>query len=454
MTVSSGGELVFDDTLRQIRPDIGVVTVIGTDHLSIFGLGGRRRQKGRLIECLPAHGTAVLNADDPLVHDMGRRTRARVITYGEAEDATLRAGDVSARWPERLSFTVHHRARRRVRTGLYGAHLLTNVLAALAVGLAMGIPLAEAVAAVEDVAPVDGRLSPVDHPTGSRSSATGSRRRSGRSAALRFVGEARASRKIVVFGTVSDYAGNSNKAYAGVARQALEVADRVIFVGNNSSRALRARRHEEDEAVQAFYSVEVAAEHLRGELRPGDLVLLKGSLADRLDVIAAEVMRPRDAGRRPPDPGGAGSGGRFQVILGLGNPGAAFDDTPTTSGTASSTSSRAPRRVVDPAEGRDGGASGRRRVDDLPHQAGGADERDRAGRAEDRRANGVLSLGLHPGARRPRPADRDGARADPLQRRRPPRRSLGLPGVPDRRDPARARGRRAAGAGPAGGDSS
>ena len=142
------------------------------------------------------------------------------------------------------------------------------------------------------------------------------------------MGEARASRKIVVFGTVSDYAGNSNKAYAGVARQALEVADRVIFVGNNSSRALRARRGEEDEAVQAFYSVEVAAEHLRGELQPGDLVLLKGSLADRLDVIAAEVMRPRDAGRRPPDPDGAGSGGRLQVVLGLGNHGAAFDDTP------------------------------------------------------------------------------------------------------------------------------
>ncbi len=39
-------------------------------------------------------------------------------------------------------------------------------------------------------------------------------------------------------------------------------------------------------------------------------------------------MRPRDAGRRPRDPDGAGSGGRFQVVLGLGNPGAAFDDTP------------------------------------------------------------------------------------------------------------------------------
>ena len=87
----------------------------------------------------------MLNADDPLVLDMRRRTRARVITYGLAEDAALRAQDVSARWPERLSFTVRHGAEEvDVRTRLCGAHLLSNVLAALAVGVAMGIPLAEA----------------------------------------------------------------------------------------------------------------------------------------------------------------------------------------------------------------------------------------------------------------------------------------------------------------------
>jgi UDP-N-acetylmuramoyl-tripeptide--D-alanyl-D-alanine ligase len=102
----------------------------------------------------------------------------------------------------------------------------------------------------------------------------------------------------------------------------------VIFVGDNSSRALKARRNEGDEAVQAFYSVEVAAEHLRGELRRGDLVLLKGSMADRLDVIATEVMRPGEAGGRSPEPAGAGSGGRVQVVVGLGNPGAGLGETP------------------------------------------------------------------------------------------------------------------------------
>ncbi len=101
----------------------------------------------------------------------------------------------------------------------------------------------------------------------------------------------------------------------------------MVFVGNNSAKSLRARRGEGDAALQAFYSVEVAAEFLRAELRRGDLVLLKGSESDRLDLIAAELMRPERAGAGR-ELGVPDSGGRLQVVAGLGNPGARYADTP------------------------------------------------------------------------------------------------------------------------------
>jgi PTH1 family peptidyl-tRNA hydrolase len=131
--------------------------------------------------------------------------------------------------------------------------------------------------------------------------------------------EARAKRKAIVLGSISDYAGTSDRTYVTAARQALEIADRVVFVGNASAKALKARRHERDDALQAFYSAEAAAEHLYDWLRPGDLVLLKGSGIDRLDVIAAG---------RPPPLRVAGAGGRFRVVVGLGNPGPGYRDTP------------------------------------------------------------------------------------------------------------------------------
>jgi UDP-N-acetylmuramoyl-tripeptide--D-alanyl-D-alanine ligase len=329
MAIARRGVLLFDDTLRLIRPQIGVVTVIGTDHLSIYhSAEGVAAQKRRLIESLPAHGTAVLNADDPLVRDMQRHCRARVITYGVAADALLRAENVSARWPERLSFTLQHeRHTLEVRTQLCGAHLVSAVLAALAVGLSMGISLEEAVQAVGTVPPFDRRLSPFAHPDGFTIVRDDFKAPLWSiPAALQFMKEARAQRKIIVFGSISDYSGRSDRTYVAVARQALDVADRVIFVGNASAKCLTAKRHARDDALQAFYSVEAAAEHLHGWLRSGDLVLLKGSGIDRLDSIVAESRRPRSIATAWAT--AVVSGGRLQVVVGLGNPSARYYDTP------------------------------------------------------------------------------------------------------------------------------
>jgi aminoacyl-tRNA hydrolase len=322
LAIANGKRRVLDDTLRLIRPEIGVVTVIGTDHLSLFqSAEGAAAQKGRLIEGLPAHGTAVLNADDPLVRAMAQRTRARVLTFGLAEGADLRAESVEARWPERLSFTLVCAGRRtEVRTQLCGAQLLPSLLGALAVGHALGIPLEEAARAVAAVPPFDRRMSPAAHAAGFTVI-----RDDWKAplwsipAALEFVREARAARKVVVLGTLSDFHGNSNGTYRAVAREALAVADRAVFVGNNSAKALAGRRHAGDEALQAFYSAEAAAEHLHAWLRPGDLVLLKGSPLDRLGAIAAE--RPLAGTVLPASRG-------CPVVVGLGNPGARFRDTP------------------------------------------------------------------------------------------------------------------------------
>jgi UDP-N-acetylmuramoyl-tripeptide--D-alanyl-D-alanine ligase len=332
MAIARRRVLLFDDTLRLIRPQIGVVTVIGTDHLGIYrSVEGVAAQKRRLVECLPAHGTAVLNADDPLVRGMQQHTKARVLTYGVSADAMLRAENVGARWPERLSFTLHHGGRTlEVRTQLCGAHLVASVLAALAVGVAMGIPLEEAVQAVGNVPPFDRRLSPLAHPRGFTIVRDDFKAPLWSiPAALQFMQEARAERKIIVLGTISDYAGKSDATYVAVARQALAVADRVIFVGNASAKCLKAARHGADEALQAFYSVEAAAEHLRDSLRSGDLVLLKGSPIDGLEAIVTESKRPpRMAAARAAGLREAESRGRFEVVVGLGNPGASRYDTP------------------------------------------------------------------------------------------------------------------------------
>ena len=61
-----GKIIAFDRSLALVKPQIGVVTNIGSDHLSAFRtLETTASVKGQLIAALPQEGTAVLNADDP-----------------------------------------------------------------------------------------------------------------------------------------------------------------------------------------------------------------------------------------------------------------------------------------------------------------------------------------------------------------------------------------------------
>ena len=100
-----GGEIA--DLARIGRPSIGVVTAVQAVHLSRIGsLRAIERAKGELLEALPPSGTAILNADDPIVRGMYVRTVARSATYGFAEDADVRAVEVESAGLAGMRFTL------------------------------------------------------------------------------------------------------------------------------------------------------------------------------------------------------------------------------------------------------------------------------------------------------------------------------------------------------------
>ena len=97
----------FDLQLALFRPDVGVVTTIGSEHVASYGsLDGVAREKSKLVRSLPPNGTAVLNADDPRVLAMRAEFQGRTLTFGTSDAATVRASAVASSWPHRLSFTV------------------------------------------------------------------------------------------------------------------------------------------------------------------------------------------------------------------------------------------------------------------------------------------------------------------------------------------------------------
>lgn len=272
----------LDAPLALLQPGIGIVTVIGNDHWSAFnaheGIAG---EVGKLIASLPATGTAVLNADDPLIIAMATNCAARVITYGLSPKAELRAEEISSDWPGRLQMTlVYGTERVKIYTRLCGTHWAPSVLGAIGGGLATGMTLAECAEGIASVAPFDGRMQVVSASDGVTFI------RDDFKAPLwtmetcfKFIQEARARQKIIVIGNLSDYGTGTgaSKKYAEVAQRAQQVADFTVFVGPWASSVLKTREPGREDALRAFSHVREAAEYVNSITREGDLVLLKGT---------------------------------------------------------------------------------------------------------------------------------------------------------------------------------
>jgi UDP-N-acetylmuramoyl-tripeptide--D-alanyl-D-alanine ligase len=131
------------DLCRVARPAIGVVTSIGEAHTELVGgIEGVARAKGELIEALPPHGVAILNGDDHRVRALSSRTVAPVILYGESEGCDVRISDVAIddRGRTRAVLTAEG-DRAELTLAIPGRHMVSNAAAAVAVGVAIGVPL-------------------------------------------------------------------------------------------------------------------------------------------------------------------------------------------------------------------------------------------------------------------------------------------------------------------------
>ena len=288
------GGMQLEAALRNFSPQIGVITTIGSDHRKVFrSLDGAAQVKGRLVERLPETGTAILNADDQLVNALASRTRARVVTFGASPGADIRATAVSSAWPERLALTVTYRGEQvRIETRLVGEHWVTSVLAAVSCGLACGVDLRTCANAVATVEPIFGRYSVHGNPEGiTYILDTQKAPRWTLGSGITFVKNARTPHKTIIFGTISDYHGDSGRHYRQVAREALEVADRVLFVGPQSVRVEKLRKGDLQNRLLVFPTAYQATAFLENESPPGCLVYIKGSIrADHLERIMLAQM--------------------------------------------------------------------------------------------------------------------------------------------------------------------
>ncbi len=275
-------------------PRVGVVLNVGTAHLGIFGSREKvAAAKAELVEALPADGVAVLNADDPTVLAMRDRTVARVVTFGEAVGADVRAVDVRLDPQARPSFRLRTPdGDAPVHLTLSGEHQVGNALAAAAAGLVLGFSPVDVAAGLAAARPVSRwRMEVAERPDGVTvvNDAYNANPES-MAAALRALvamgaGTGAPRRTWAVLGEMAELGDAADEEHAAVGRLAVRLGiERVVTVGE------RAAGMAVGGAAIAVADSEAALELLRAELLPGDVVLVKASRAVALERLAAALL--------------------------------------------------------------------------------------------------------------------------------------------------------------------
>ena len=132
-----------DASFLHLQPVISVVTNIDADHLSTYG-GDFERLKETFLEFLhhlPFYGLAVICIDDPVVRSIVPLIHKPVLTVGTGDDADIQAKNIRQQGMQTF-FTVYTAKLPKglkVRLNLAGKHNVLNALAAIAIGLELGV---------------------------------------------------------------------------------------------------------------------------------------------------------------------------------------------------------------------------------------------------------------------------------------------------------------------------
>ena len=284
---------------RILRPHIGIITLVSSEHISTFRtIDNVAVEKGSLAENLPSDGLLFLNADDPAVYAMRERTSARVVTFGVHHGSDYRATDIEVSADGRLRFVCHHgHEQYPFDFGLLGRHFVTAALAGISVAHEMGISFPAMMERGKSFSGVAGRCSlhqgqdssiyvcdTVKAPLASVDLAL---------EVLSVFSEV--PRKTIILGTISDTVRGRSRRYRSPCKKALSLADRVVLYGAHASSVSIDQDDEETGRIVRIDKIEDLRNYLQADHLPGEVILLKGSFkVDHLERIALHAQKPVD----------------------------------------------------------------------------------------------------------------------------------------------------------------
>ncbi len=285
---------------------VGVLTFISHAHTEFFKTIKKIAQEKRIIiSHLRQDGFAVLNFDNELVMQNANTTKAEVVTYGFKEGADLRATDVNVLkdeqtgWPMGLNFKVLFKGNvvPVYLSGVIAKSAISAALAGLATGTIFGVNLVEGAQALSKLEGLPGRMRLIpgikktliiDDTYNSSPEAA--------KAALETLAQVtvkEGAQRYAALGDMLELGPETENAHREIGFKVAELGiDYLITVGEAAKYIAQAAKEAglDENKIASFAGSEEAGRFLQEKLKPGDVVLAKGSQGGRMEKLVKEVM--------------------------------------------------------------------------------------------------------------------------------------------------------------------
>lgn len=287
----------MDFYLSLVKPKTAIITKIAYAHSEYLGgIDEILKEKGKLVMSLGKDGVAILNYDDPNCRKLAEECSGTVVYYGmDPKNCTVWAGNPKIE-NFATTFELNYGVERvKVNFQLLGLHQVYSMLAGALLGVVNGIPLTRIKLALESIKPSEHRLQAVQGPNGSiLLDDTYNSSPSALEAAIDTLLAIPARRRIVVLGEMRELGSYSEKLHRLVAQKIYKEKLDFVFLGQGDTEfiadELRSLGYWEDRLESNLRSSDLVSRLLR-MLGKGDVCLIKGSRAVRLDEVVKRVAK-------------------------------------------------------------------------------------------------------------------------------------------------------------------
>ncbi len=284
MGMNHFGEIAYLSAIA--KPDVAVIVNIGTMHIEHLGsMEGILQAKLEILEGMGTDRKVILNGDDSLLWNL-HKTMPDITYFGVRNTECAVVGADVQETEGMIRFRAQHAgAEIPVTLHLEGQHYVPDALAAISVGIALGVEddkirqslaIFENMSGRQEIFEANGYTIIKDcYNAGPESMA----------AALSVLGN-RSGRRVAVLGDMLELGVCTPAEHYKIGRLAAEKADVLLAYGPNSSRVLNGAitGGMQDTCASAYEDREKLVQALKRIAKPGDVLLFKGSHGMQMDV--------------------------------------------------------------------------------------------------------------------------------------------------------------------------